>query len=282
MPGWGPIGQFAVGELPVSGVTQAPFSATFLEPAKPIRRSVALVTSLNVLLYSSPFQQNWPPAKRVNPFVPSASRPLNLLQIANLGPFAKLDWGIAFRRQSSAPQAIPYNLNPTASLGPFTQSLIIPARTPSRIQPALAPNIVLLDLQSTPFAQLNWNISRKFRLERPAPSFLGLNLSLIPIPDTHDLVFIGDQFRKKKKRPDLIDEELARKAKLRADLELAIYGPPPVEPPQPAAAIPIALSPNVEDLAKIIVQMKTAELDAHRKALERDDEDVIDLILRDL
>lgn len=104
---------------------------------------------------------------------------------------------------------------------------------------------------------------------------------IIP-PDTHDGVFVKK--KRKKHERDAIDIELEEKAKRRAAIELAVYGPEVVYQP-PAAAIPEAASyspPNVEDLARVIMQAKAAEREAQRQAIEQDEEDILELILRDL
>jgi hypothetical protein len=102
-------------------------------------------------------------------------------------------------------------------------------------------------------------------------------------PDTHDLVFMGDQFRKKKKGKSPIDLELERKAKLRADLELAVYGPEvSYEPPVVEIPATPAAPPNVEELTRAIMAARAAHEHAQRAEIEQDDEDVIEMILRDL
>jgi len=101
---------------------------------------------------------------------------------------------------------------------------------------------------------------------------------IIPSKDTHDLVFMADE-RKRKKKRDLFDEEKRRKERLRSDLELAIYGPPVVYtlPDWMPPPLPIQ-TPEIGDLAQIMIQAQ-----ATRKAQqELEDEQDIERLLRDL
>ena len=96
-------------------------------------------------------------------------------------------------------------------------------------------------------------------------------------PDRRDGVFV------KRKRPpqrDLIQDELDEKARRRAAIALAVYGPEIVYEPPPVPVPP--QPPNVLELAQIIMRARDAERQALQQALEQDDEDVIELILKDL
>lgn len=93
-------------------------------------------------------------------------------------------------------------------------------------------------------------------------------------------VVVLDVFVKKRKKPDLIAEELRRKEQLRADLDLAIFGPLPeytykAEPEQPKKA-----EPQVGDLAALMTRLER-ENNIKTRAGEQDEDD-LEQLLKDL
>lgn len=103
---------------------------------------------------------------------------------------------------------------------------------------------------------------------------------LIPVIDTHDGVWV-----KKKRRHgrDPLELELEERSKRRAAIELAVYGPEVTYEAPPATIFaPPAPPPNVEELARAIMAAKQMLEQQQRAALEQDDEDVLEMILRDL
>ena len=86
---------------------------------------------------------------------------------------------------------------------------------------------------------------------------------------------------KKRKDHDLIDEELARRGRLRSDLELAFYGPEPEPLPFPKVVVQQAKAPiDVGQLAGIMGDLTHQQM-LKRMALENEDEEnYLELILK--
>ena len=96
-------------------------------------------------------------------------------------------------------------------------------------------------------------------------------------------VFVKDWRKKRRRGRDPIELEIEEKAKRRAALELAIYGPEAAEIAARAPEMPVIHTPpNVEELAKIIAaaQRELAQ-SQHLQALS-DDENDLEAILRDI
>jgi hypothetical protein len=107
------------------------------------------------------------------------------------------------------------------------------------------------------------------------------NFNFLAIPeDRHD---IGGFVKKKKKHPDLIDEELQRRARLRADLELAFYGPVPEPLAPPKIDIQLSAQPlDVKALADIMAAQSHKQMLAQIAAAGDEDEADLEAILRDI
>lgn len=104
-------------------------------------------------------------------------------------------------------------------------------------------------------------------------------IPFIEQPDTHDGVFVDH--RKKRKRHDLIEDELARKAKLRADIELAIYGPDiPFEVPDVKYEIPRQI--EFGNLASIVANAQHNQYVLAQKKSDDDDETDFEELLKDI
>jgi hypothetical protein len=281
MLGFGALGEFALGEGPIAN---PPLGGGNFPPATPVRRTTPpRVVSVNLCLIASlgPFAQtNYPLPKSLKPAAPLAA-PYNNSLLAQ--PLRQTDWPAAKRVPLRAiSNSSPQNLPLIASLGPFKQTVWTPAQKPQNAVGAVQPNVPLLVQQSTPFVNVSFAVPAKARFALPfqVPN----TVVFVPPPDTHD----GGVFVKKKRKkigPDPIELELEEKAKRRAAIELAIYGPEVTYEPQRSileAPLPPAPPPNVEDLARVMVQVRSAEMEAQRQALEQDDEDVIEMILRDI
>lgn len=106
--------------------------------------------------------------------------------------------------------------------------------------------------------------------------------TIAPAVDTHDGVWV--KRKRKKLDRDPLELEIEEKAKRRAAIELAVYGPEVTyEPPAPSLFAPtVQPPPNVEDLTRAIMAAKQMQEQQQRVALEQDDEDVLEMILRDL
>jgi hypothetical protein len=136
----------------------------------------------------------------------------------------------------------------------------------------------------------------------PAPPFVGFatfegvikakfNAALIstrwwqPITlpvDTHDGVFV--KRKKKRSGPDPLDIELEEKAKRRAALELAVYGPETAIPGPIPAEIPVINTPppDVADLAKVMMALRQDQIEQAKAAEIQADEDDLESILKDI
>jgi hypothetical protein len=258
MPGWGPIGRFAVGELPVAGGVTQPYGGSFSSFSAPRKAALAAaVIATTFVGFIAP-----PPAQAALSFT-SFSQPAKK-------PVQAVSWNFV-ARPASAQTAIF-----TQFSQPGAARTVLPDEQPSALFEVLPP-------VGPPFTGFS-----SFDLVIQTRSNVALHLGrwwqpIILPADTHDLVFMGDQFRKKKRKPDLIDEELRRKAKLRADLELAIYGPEiKPEPVAEPVVAPPAPPPNVDDLTRIAMDLRSQSMSRQRRDAEQDDEDVLEMILKDL
>jgi hypothetical protein len=105
---------------------------------------------------------------------------------------------------------------------------------------------------------------------------------LAPIVDTHDGVFVKRKSKRKGWR-DPIELELEERAKRRAALELAIYGPEPTILPKVPSKVPLIAPPvDVEELAKVIAAVQAVHHQALRTQAEQDDETELEAILREI
>lgn len=253
MLGFGALGEFALGE--------GPTPKTFLagsQWAAPVKR-----TGLAVAIVAGSFTGFVPP--------PPAQAKGQFTQFAQ--PAAKKPQLASWHFTAPAPQAQTAIFS--AFSQPFAPRIMLPDEQPSVLFEVLPPVLPPF----TGFASFDIPLQAKVNIAIHVGRWWGP----ITLPvDTHDGVWI----KKKRKKPDRdpIDLELEERAKRRAAIELAVYGPEVTYEPQPSiikthAPIP---PPNVEDLAKTIVALRTAEIEAQRKAIEQDDEDVLEMILRDL
>jgi len=258
MPGWGPIGRFAIGELPVSAASPAQVYGGAFSQFSPVKRAgiaVAVIATTAAGFVA-------PPPAQATVFT-SFSQPQRKA-------FRPVAW--TFSPQAQTAQ--------TAVFTAFSQPLPSRIKLPDELPSALFEVELPIAPPFTGFARFDQVIRPKSQICLLA-AFQSEQL-FVPQPDTHDLVFMGDQFRKKKRR-DLIDEEISRKERLRRDLEQAVYGPEVVySPPAAAQPDPKAAPPNVEELARSILAAREAQANAQRAAIDEDDENVIEMILRDL
>lgn len=312
MPGFDAVGRLALGQLPQPApAATAPFNQTIWPTAARLKSSAPQHLSVNINLITAPFRQTvWPAAARVKsspphpalfnnsmlaaPFPPFRQwdwtparrtrlaspflQSQNLTLVASLGPFRQQDFASPKYARRSTPSQASLNLNLIANLGPFTQTnWTAPQRSLAAL--ALAPvNVPLLVAQSTPFANFAFVGAVRARLNLPVYPY---NVALYtPIVDTHDGVWVK---RKRKRGPDPIELEIEEKAKRRAALELAVYGPEVEyqEPPALVAPTPV-MPPDVSDLAKVIAQAQVAQYHAARLQSDLDDEDDLESILREI
>lgn len=131
----------------------------------------------------------------------------------------------------------------------------------------------------TGFAKFDLPIQVKFKVALYADRWW----QPITLPvDTHDGVFV----KRKKKRhgPDPIDLELEKKAKRRAALELAVYGPEPEIPAQISPETAVINSPPVDvtELARAILAAQQAQVESIRAQEIADEEDDLESILREI
>ncbi len=98
--------------------------------------------------------------------------------------------------------------------------------------------------------------------------------------DTHDGVWV----KKKRKRvgPDPIELELAEKAKRRAALELAVYGPEVVYTTPEPVFESSKTHVDVTELAKVIANAQLAHYQAMRSQEDQDEESELESILREI
>lgn len=292
--GFDAIGRMALGQIsnptPASGTTPTgPFSS-FAPPLRKAGLAVAAIATTAVGFVAPP------PAQAAAVFTQFSQPARKAVQQASWRfDLAPIQTQTAVFTRFSQPQIPRINLpdeQPSAlfevapppvisiAFAQFSQPLpariVIPDEQPSALFEVLPPPIPPF----TGFARFSEYLPKKsvvFLYSQFQPEEL-----FVPVPDTHDLVFMGDHFRKKKRR-DLIDEEISRKDRLRRDLEQAVYGPEVVYSPA-AAKEPDAKAapPNVEELAKTIMAAREAQAKAHRASIDEDDENVIEMILRDL
>lgn len=255
MLGFDAVGRLALGEVPSATATTPAFSK-FSDGTRKAGLAAAVIATTFVGFVPPP------PAQAAKVFTKFSEPQRKAIQQA------------LWRFQPPAPKAA------TAIFTKFSQpqppKIMLPDEQPSPLFEVFPP-------QPPPFTGFA-TFSQPLRVKANV-TLLAVQFTYTPTftpPDTHDLVFMGDQFRKKKRR-DLIDEEVSRKARLRSDLEQAIYGPEVVYSPPPAA-LPEAppAPPNIEELARAVMQARLAQEQAQRAAIEQDDEDVIEMILRDL
>lgn len=291
------ISELAIGEISAAPVPSGGMFSSFSQPMKKTGFSAAVVATIGAGFVAPPPA----PAPHVfSQFSQPAQKPLSPALAASV------------QFEVTPPVFVPPPPTPPAVFSSFSQPIVRPAVLPSERPSALfeAPPQQIITPVFTRFSQPAARPS--LPAERPnqllevappsLPPFTGFAQFSIPVrpvncaikfasfqptqlfvaqPDTHDLVLVSDQFRKKKRR-DPIQDELDRRARLRADLELAVYGPEVTyEPQRPVIEAPKA-PPNVGELAAVIMRVKEAEREAQRHAIDQDDEDVIELILRNL
>jgi hypothetical protein len=283
MLGFGALGEYALGEGPKTATAAtAPKQAYISPPTLRPRSSVPQSVGLNLALIASltPFvQRDWAPPKRAPRPVLSLSRSQSLPLVANLGPFRQQDFTKPASPRRSPPQLASLNLNLIANLGPFRTNFVAGTKPVAAVS-FIAPNIPLLVQQSTPFANFVYPAAVKAKFALPAYSY---NVALYtPILDTHDGVWVKK--KRKKLDRDPLDLELEEKAKRRAAIELAVYGDPKTYelPPEVKFYGTPAPPPNVEDLTKAIMAAKQMQEQQRLAELEQDDEDVLEMILREI
>ena len=99
--------------------------------------------------------------------------------------------------------------------------------------------------------------------------------------DTHDGVFVKK--KRKKHERDPIDIELEEKARRRAAIQLAVYGPEPLIPAQISPEKPVFHSiADVTELTKLVLAARQAEQERIRAQQIADDEDDLESILKDI
>ena len=280
MLGFGALGEFALGE----GPTQRQ-GGIFSQFSSPIRRAglAVAVASTTFSGFVAP-----PPAQAAIPFTkfsePAKKKPQLAVWNFSIPPAGTQT---AIFTQFSAPtlkKRIPQSFDNAPQPGFFQPAVFSAFDQPrfAKAKPALQPQGLFETVPAIPpftgFATFAQPLKAKTNVQYGFQPFIAPPV----VPDTHDGVFVKK--KRKKVGPDPIDLELEEKAKRRAAIELAVYGPEVTYEPQRSILEPLppAPPPNVEDLARVIVQARNAEIEAQRLALEQDDEDVLEMILRDL
>lgn len=254
MLGFGALGQFALGEGPF-----APTRPVGSQWAAPVRKA-----GLAVAVIAGSFTGFVPqPPAQAAPVFTQFSQPI-------AQPKTAVQIGF-----TNAPQ--PAFVQPYV-FGTFSQPLLlrnpVADEQPStlfEVEPPQAPPF-------TGFATFEGIIRAKFNVALHATRWW----QPITLPvDTHDGVWVK---KKKKRGPDPIDLELEEKARRRAAIELAVYGPDPdisaqISPEKPVIHSP---PPDVTDLVRIAIAMQQAEKERLQQEQIKSDEDDLEAILKDI
>lgn len=226
------------------GAVQAPFFMSQFQPPRAIKAAAfAILGSSAVLLSSNPFQG----AQAATP-----------RQISRPAP-----------DQIHSSLALLSNpvFNPDFSVSRFPKTLA--ATLP-------VPNIPLLF--GTPITPIDWSRPRTI-IASKIPVLIGFQIQYQTPPDTHD-VYVK---RKSKRRHDWIEDELAAKARRRAAIELAVYGPEVTYEPAPVPFdLPSAPAPDVTGLAQAIMAAQTQQKQAIAALRDQDEETDLEAILREI
>ncbi len=99
----------------------------------------------------------------------------------------------------------------------------------------------------------------------------------------HDLAALSGRKKRKRFGLDPIEIELSEKAKRRAAIELAVYGPEVEYSPPPAPFVAPAAPPvNVAELAGVIATAQAQQRQAMAAQAGEDDESDLESILREI
>lgn len=259
------LGFDAIGRMALGQISQPTTVATFTPTPStrwfdPVRKGLSVAVIATTFVGFVP-----PPQAKATPAFTKFAEP-----VRKTNPALQAAWKfspVALRSQ-------------TAIFTQFSQPQIprinLPDEQPSALFEILPPQAPSF----TGFARFSEYLPKKsvvflYSAFQPEPGF-------VPVVDTHDGVWV----KKKRKKPDRdpLDLELEERAKRRAAIELAVYGPEVTyEPPAPSLFAPaVQPPPNVEDLARAIMAAKKMHEQQQRAELDQDDEDVLEMILRDL
>ena len=153
------------------------FGRKYLSPVQPYNMALLAVLAQN------PFVPvDWSKISEVFA-APAQAMPLNINLFTNPIPFAQFDWSMPVRFRVSTQDQVPYNLSLLGIqvTAPFYQTDWQSARTITRSAPDMpAPNVVLLNLLSTPFSKTDWATTSRVRYapQDPVPA----NTNLFPNP----------------------------------------------------------------------------------------------------
>lgn len=285
MLGFGALGEFAIGEGPTQ---QASSSFSGGQWQSPIRK-----TGLAVAVVATTFAGFVPqPPAKASPVFARFSEPER--KKPNIQ-----SWAFAPQAPAQAKPVFSRFAEPV-SKKPRPESWVFVPKAPaqpvaifSRFDEMVLNRAPLPDEQPSAF----------FEVAPPtAPPFFGfmpfemvltakINVALqtsrwwqpITLPvDTHDGIWI--KRKKRKSGVDPLDLEREERARRRAAIELAFYGPPEGPAPAPLLEPPPVAQPigDVTELAKIVVASRQAEEERRRAQELADDEDDIEAILKDI
>lgn len=296
MLGFGVVGEFALGEGPTSTSTPPPTTVytTFSASSSPIHKGLAIAVIATTfagfvppLAKSAigPFSQfSQPLPTRINlpdeqpsilfEVLPPQSFTLVFSRFGE--PLQRRSWSQSFSNAPLFQFIQPY------VFGQFSQpqfnKLSLPDEQPSALFEVLPPPLPPF----TGFAKFSdvWTI-KKFNVSL----FTTFNFTPFVItPDTHDIVFLDDRKkRKKRKQPNLIQQELDERQKRREAIELAAYGPiveyslpeyTPEQKYQPKA--------DVNGLAQVILARRQKDESNRQMKIRQDEEDEFEDLLKDI
>lgn len=294
MLGFGALGEFALGEGPTPSAAPPATTvyATFSASADPIRKGLAVAVIATSFVgfvpppaqaFTAPFSQfSQPQISRINLPDEQPSALFEVLPPQQVTPvFARFSEPLQRRiTPQSFSNAPLFQFVQSYVFGQFSQpqfnKITLPDEQPSALFEVLPPS----PPPFTGFAKFSdaWIVKK-------ANVSLFTTFNFVPFvvtPDTHDIVFLDDRKkRKKRKQPDLIQQELNERQKRREAIELAIYGPvveyslpeyTPEPKPQPKADVnglaQVILARRQEDEANRLMKIRQAEEDEFEDLLK--------------
>jgi hypothetical protein len=287
MLGFGALGQFALGEGPVqirglsagnewpdivkkTGLTVAVIATTFagFVPPPPAQAAPVFAKFSQPLIprINLPDEQ---PSALFEILAPSQSTPV-FARFADPSPVRRILHGFTNAPQPAFVQ--PYIFGQFSQ--PAFQRSPLPDEQPSALFEILPP----APAPFTGFARF----AEVIRTRITIADFKQWPI-VYPLPDTRDIVFVDDR-KKKRRKPayDAAADELEIRRKRREAIEFAFH--PPVEYSLPDLALPPrpAPPPNVDDLAKAILQAQQMA-EQHKLAMDlQQDDDDLEQILKDI
>lgn len=285
MPGFGSLGELALGEIKITAppvaTVYAPFSSSVVRPAKKAAIAIIATSFLGFIP---------PPAQAALSFQP--------ISIPKPKKSVPQPWNWLFPPLQQAPRVFP--------------NFVAPQKVQKEVQQGFTGFAQAFPAQGYTFGQFAWiSPVRPSTLKGqwvgsgllPAPAqfagfarfsdswkprtsvaclFSTFTFSPNFIPkDTHDIVFV-DHRKKRKKKRDFVLDELEIKRKRREAIELAFYGPP-VEYSLPDLVLPESpkAPPDVGALAQIMAARQIEERNHKRTKEAQDDEDDFENLLKD-